>query len=48
MLAFLHLCFVHPFSLGNYLEISLIIGKLMIMRVAIVEHTWLGLEWPHA
>ena len=36
---------MHPFSLGNYLETSLIIGNLMIIRVTSVEWTWLGLEW---
>ena len=33
---------IHPFSLGNYLIISLIIGNLMIIRATIVEWTWLG------
>jgi hypothetical protein len=33
---------IHPFSLGNYLRISLIIGNLMIIRVTNVEWTWLG------
>ena len=37
---------IHPFSLGNYLGTSLIIGNLMIIRVTSVEWTWLGLEWP--
>ena len=37
---------IHPFSLGNYLRTSLIIGNLMIIRVTSVEWTWLGLEWP--
>ena len=37
---------IHPFSLGNYLGISLIIGNLMRIRITIVEWTWLGLEWP--
>ena len=37
---------MHPFSLLNYLETSLIIGNLMIIRVTGVEWTWLGLEWP--
>ena len=35
---------IHPFSLGNYLGTSLIIGKFMIIRVTSVEWTWLGLE----
>jgi hypothetical protein len=39
---------IHSFSLGNYLSTSLIIGNLMIIRVTIVEWTWLGLEWPLA
>jgi hypothetical protein len=39
---------IHPFSLGNYLRTSLIIGNLMIIRVTSVEWTWLGLEWPLA
>ena len=34
---------IHPFSLGNYLETSLIIGSLMIIRVTSVGWTWLGL-----
>jgi hypothetical protein len=33
---------IHPFSLGNYLETSLIIDNLMIIRVTSVEWTWLG------
>ena len=37
---------MHPFSLGNYLGSSLIIGNLMIIRVTSVEWMWLGLEWP--
>jgi hypothetical protein len=37
---------IHPFSLGNYLGASFIIGNLMIIRVTSVEWTWLGLEWP--
>jgi hypothetical protein len=37
---------IHPFSLRNYLETSLIIGNLMIIRVTRVEWTWLGLEEP--
>ena len=39
---------IDPFSHGNYLEPSLIIGNLMIIRVTSVEWTWLGLEWPLA
>ena len=39
---------IHPFSLGNYLGTSLIIGNLMRIRVTSVEWTWLGLEWPPA
>ena len=37
---------IHPFSLGNYLGTSRIIGNLMRIRVTSVEWTWLGLEWP--
>jgi hypothetical protein len=33
---------IHPFSLGNHLRTSLIIGNLMIIRVTRVEWTWLG------
>ena len=33
---------IHPFSLGNYLRTSFIIGNLMIIRVTIVEWTLLG------
>ena len=33
---------IHPFSLGNYLRTSFIIGNLMIIRVTSVEWTWLG------
>ena len=33
---------IHPFLLGNYLETSLIIGNLMIIRVTNVYWTWLG------
>jgi hypothetical protein len=33
---------IHPFSLGNYLGTSLIIGNLMRIRVTDVEWTWLG------
>ena len=36
---------IHPFSLGKYLETSLIIGNLMIIRVTSIGWTWLGLEW---
>ena len=36
---------IHPFSLGNYLGTSLIIGNLMIVRVTSVDWTWLGFEW---
>ena len=39
---------IHPFSLGNYLGTSLIIGNLMRTGVTSVEWTWLGLEWPLA
>ena len=39
---------IYPFSLGNYLGTSLIIGNLMIIRVTSVKWTWLGLEWPHS
>ena len=39
---------VHLFSPGNYLETSLIIGMVVMIRVIGVEWTWLGLEWPHA
>ena len=35
---------IHPFSLGNYLGTSLIIGNLMKIRVTSVEWTWLGLN----
>ena len=35
---------MHLFSLGNYLETSLIIGNLMIIRIINVKWTWLGLE----
>ena len=37
---------LHPFSLGNHLGASLIIGNLIIIRNIDVEWTWLGLEWP--
>ena len=33
---------IHPFSLGNYLKTSIIIGNLMIIRVTSVEWTWSG------
>ena len=33
---------IHPFSLGNYLEISLIIGNLVIIMVTNVEGPGLG------
>ena len=39
---------IHPFSLGNYLGTSLIVGNLMIIRDTSVEWTWLELEWPPA
>ena len=39
---------IHPFSLGNYLRTSLIIGNLTIIRVISVQWVWLGLEWPLA
>jgi hypothetical protein len=35
---------IHPFSLGNYLSTSLIIGNFMMIRVTSVEWTWLELE----
>ena len=35
---------IHPFSLGNYLGTSLIIGNLLRIRVTSVERTWLALE----
>ena len=37
---------IHPFTLGNYLGASLIIGNLMRIMVINVGWTWLGLEWP--
>ena len=37
---------IHPFSLGNYLGTSLVIGNILRIRVTSVEHTWIGLEWP--
>ena len=39
---------IHPFSLGNYLGTSHIIGNLMRFRVTSLEWTWLGFEWPLA
>ena len=39
---------MYPFSLGNDLGTSLIIGNLVIIRVTSVEWTWSGLEWPPA
>jgi hypothetical protein len=33
---------IHPFSLGNYLRISLIVGNLMTIRDTSVEWTWSG------
>jgi hypothetical protein len=36
----------HPFSLGNYLGTSPIIGNLMRSTATSVEWTWLGLELP--
>ena len=33
---------IYPFSLGNYLRTSPIIGNLMLIRVISVEWTWLG------
>jgi fido (protein-threonine AMPylation protein) len=35
---------IHPFSLGNHLGTSLLIGNLMIIRVTSVEWTWIGLS----
>jgi hypothetical protein len=35
---------IHLFSIGNYLGMSLIVGKLMTIRVTSVEWTWLGLD----
>ena len=35
---------MHPYSLGKYLETSLVIGNLMRIRVTSVEWAWLGLE----
>ena len=34
---------IHPFTLGNYLGASLILGNLMIIRVTSVEWTWMTL-----
>ena len=39
---------IHPFSLGNYLGISLIIGNFVRIRVTSVYWAWLRLEWSHA
>ena len=39
---------MHPFSIGNYLGTSLIIGNVMRIRVTSAKWTWLGLEWPLA
>jgi hypothetical protein len=39
---------IYPFSPGNYLGTSLIVGNLVIIRVTNVEWTWLELEWPLA
>jgi hypothetical protein len=39
---------IRPFSLGNYLGPSLIIGNLIRSRGTSVEWTWLGLEWHPA
>ena len=38
---------IHPFSLGNCLGASLIIGNVMRIRITSVEWTWLGLglDW---
>ena len=35
---------IRPFSLGNYLGTSLIIGNLMIIRATSVEWIWSGLS----
>ena len=37
---------IHPFSLGNCLGTSLIIGNLILIRVTSVQWTRLGSEWP--
>ena len=39
---------IYPFSLGNYVGTSLIVGNLMIIRVTSVEWAWLELKWPLA
>jgi hypothetical protein len=39
---------LHPFSLGNHMRTTLIIGNFMIIKVNNVEWKWLGLEWPPA
>ena len=39
---------IHPFSLGNHLGTSVIIGNLMIIKITSVEWAWLALEWPPA
>ena len=36
---------IHPFSLGNYLGTSLIIGNSLRIKVTSVEWKRLGLEW---
>ena len=36
---------IHPFTFGNYLGTSLMIGKCKIDRVTSVEWTCLGVEW---
>ena len=33
---------IHPFSLGNYLRTSLIIGNFVRIKATSVEWTWLG------
>ena len=38
---------IHPFSLGNYLGTSLIIGNLMRIRVPSVQWTWCGNSIMH-
>ena len=35
---------IHPFSLGNYLETSFIVGNLMKIRDTSAKWIWLGLE----
>jgi hypothetical protein len=37
--------FFYTTTIGNCLGTSLIIGNLMIIKVTVVEWTWLGLEW---